>query len=733
MLEIKNITLRNFMSYGDYDTSIQLDDLGPCFIAGEISDSISEDTIDSNGAGKTSLLESIVWCLFGRTSRLANPGDQIINHYTGKNCYVKIDFKNGDSLTRTRKYAGHNELLYIKDGVDVSLGTTKMQNTNILKELDLDWDAFIGSTFFSQSGKSWMGMSDLKRKEAIEREFHLDRIKYYADAAKSRLDNSKAKQEEFLKDIKNIDNNIDNINNQIEEFKELSNNFESNKLEKQNEIKSKIKNLKELADKFEENKKLEIRNVKKEIKEIKESSDNFENNKQQRIDNINGKIEELKQASKKYKNEINDEIDNLNKKIELLNIKYKENNIDPKTYEDKWNIYNKLVNKLGEYKNKIDELNNKKRNIENDIKYNLDLINKWKDKSEKICEACEQVISEETINCKIADPNKKINKLNEELKNINNDIAKKEKFFNETSENIESKKPDISIDEVNGRIESNNDILEEINIIKESIDNIKSKDDPYLKLIDEHSDNINNIKNEKNYHLNDIKKLIKSIDNIKDRSNHHLDSINDCKKSLQNIKNEENNYLNLISKNQNKLDKFNNDKDIIQKDINNLDKLILHLNYIYRAYHDRRKIKSHLLSEYVPYLNDRISYYMNKFGLDLRIEFTNSLSIKNDMWGYNLFSGGESKRFDLSLMLAMFDLHTLMYGRSCNILVFDEVDTSLDESGVEILSNIIKDDFSGRVDSILIISHRSDMVGKFQSEIKVSRQDRFSKILSVIK
>ena len=81
----------------------------------------------------------------------------------------------------------------------------------------------------------------------------------------------------------------------------------------------------------------------------------------------------------------------------------------------------------------------------------------------------------------------------------------------------------------------------------------------------------------------------------------------------------------------------------------------------------------------------------------------------------------------------MFDLHALMYGRHCNLIIFDEVDGRLDVNGAEIFADIIRSDFAGKVDSILVISQRVDMRGSLSSEIKITREDRFSRVAEILK
>jgi len=51
MLELKSVEWRNFMSYGDYDNTIDLTSLGQCLITGEV---LGEDkaVFDESGLAK---------------------------------------------------------------------------------------------------------------------------------------------------------------------------------------------------------------------------------------------------------------------------------------------------------------------------------------------------------------------------------------------------------------------------------------------------------------------------------------------------------------------------------------------------------------------------------------------------------------------------------------------------------------------------------------------------------
>jgi AAA15 family ATPase/GTPase len=56
MIDIKSITLRNFLSYGDYDTTLEFEDLKSCLIVGDRDG----DPDRSNAVGKSSLVNAIL-------------------------------------------------------------------------------------------------------------------------------------------------------------------------------------------------------------------------------------------------------------------------------------------------------------------------------------------------------------------------------------------------------------------------------------------------------------------------------------------------------------------------------------------------------------------------------------------------------------------------------------------------------------------------------------------------
>lgn len=251
MLEIQSVSWRNFMSYGDYTTTLDISNLGQCLITGEVVDGETDDSAPisrSNGAGKSTIPSVIQWALFGRTMHCSSPGSKVVNHFTKKDCWAKIEFKNGDSITRTRNLNGTNELLYVKDGnenklVADTVSTTTNQQKQLNSAFDLDWELFCGSVFFNQFSRSWMEMPAQARKKAIERALHIDRFEYYAKAAKKRLETvDKALESNSLK-RQNVEAEVNRLSSSIERLKQSAANFDDNRLQRQQQLQSRIESL----------------------------------------------------------------------------------------------------------------------------------------------------------------------------------------------------------------------------------------------------------------------------------------------------------------------------------------------------------------------------------------------------------------------------------------------------------------------------------------------------------
>jgi DNA repair exonuclease SbcCD ATPase subunit len=158
------------------------------------------------------------------------------------------------------------------------------------------------------------------------------------------------------------------------------------------------------------------------------------------------------------------------------------------------------------------------------------------------------------------------------------------------------------------------------------------------------------------------------------------------------------------------------------------DVLAKHINYIFKSYNDRKRIKSFAMAKFKPLLNSRLKYYLEKFKLDIGIEITESLGVVTDGADYDFMSGGERTRATVAFMLARFDVQESVYGKQSNVIVLDEVDAKMDEEGVECFADVVLNDLAAKVDAVLVISHKKTMRDVFPNQITIEKHGKLSVI-----
>ena len=242
MLEIRKVRWKNFLSYGDYESALDFQYPGSCLITGEIEDDLATtDNKKSNGSGKSTIPNAILWGLFGRTMHSTSSGDTIINHFTQKTCEVTIDFKNGDQIIRRRNPGGSTELIFLKDGNETSLvsdtvSTTKEMQSKLAREFNIDFDIFCNSVFFNQYGRPWMEMSEVARRKALERILRVDRFSYYSKIAKAKADNAVLMYNNSTQKETELISQINRTTQEIQIYSEESKNYEIKRASKVAEI-----------------------------------------------------------------------------------------------------------------------------------------------------------------------------------------------------------------------------------------------------------------------------------------------------------------------------------------------------------------------------------------------------------------------------------------------------------------------------------------------------------------
>jgi len=149
-------------------------------------------------------------------------------------------------------------------------------------------------------------------------------------------------------------------------------------------------------------------------------------------------------------------------------------------------------------------------------------------------------------------------------------------------------------------------------------------------------------------------------------------------------------------------------------------------------------IKTQIVKQYIPLINNLINYYLDVMGFFCKFEIDENFeeSIKSrhrDDFSYSSFSEGEKTRIDLALLFTWREIAKIRNYSSINLLILDEVmDGSLDSFGTDEFLSIISR-FT-KENNVFIISHKTDQImDKFDRTIKFEKIKNFSQIAKEIK
>ena len=141
-------------------------------------------------------------------------------------------------------------------------------------------------------------------------------------------------------------------------------------------------------------------------------------------------------------------------------------------------------------------------------------------------------------------------------------------------------------------------------------------------------------------------------------------------------------------------------------------------------------IRKRIIDQNLAYLNQRLTYYLDRIGLPHTVEFQNDLSVIITQLGQDLdfdnLSRGERNRLILSLSWAFRDVWENLY-QAINLLFIDElVDSGMDASGVESSIAVLKKMTRERSKNVFLISHRDDLTSRVNHVLRVIKENGFT-------
>jgi DNA repair exonuclease SbcCD ATPase subunit len=165
--------------------------------------------------------------------------------------------------------------------------------------------------------------------------------------------------------------------------------------------------------------------------------------------------------------------------------------------------------------------------------------------------------------------------------------------------------------------------------------------------------------------------------------------------------------------------------------VNDLTKVKDHQEFLYKLLTNKDSfVRKRIIDQNLAFLNQRLTYYLDKIGLPHLVEFQNDLSVIITQLGQDLdfdnLSRGERNRLILSMSWAFRDVWENLY-HPINLLFIDElVDSGMDASGVESSIAVLKKMTRERNKNVFLISHRDDLTSRVNHVLKVIKENGFT-------
>ena len=141
-------------------------------------------------------------------------------------------------------------------------------------------------------------------------------------------------------------------------------------------------------------------------------------------------------------------------------------------------------------------------------------------------------------------------------------------------------------------------------------------------------------------------------------------------------------------------------------------------------------IRKKIIDQNLAYLNNRLTYYLDKLGLPHQVVFQNDLAVEITQLGQDLdfdnLSRGERNRLILGMSFAFRDVWESLY-QKINLLFIDElIDSGMDTAGVENSLGVLKKMGREGDKNVYLISHKDELIGRVNHVMKVVKENGFT-------
>jgi DNA repair protein SbcC/Rad50 len=724
------LTLSNFTSYGEKSPTLDFSKFQLAAISG------------LNGAGKSSLLDSITWCLWG-TSRAGDSADALVK-LGQENMSVEFSFDlDGHNFTvkraRSKKGGGHTALEFWSTTHNLTEGTIKSTQQKIIDTLHLTYETFTNSAFLRQgNADEFTNKGPTDRKRILADILGLDHYDALEEKAKEKSKDAQTKLSLLEYQVLEIEAELqqkDERSRQLTLAEEEARITEDQVKEKEKKIKEieEEKNKLDSALKLLEEKKSQVEAVKKELEDL-----NYQIllkvRDQKEYQNILDQKEAIEENCQKLQKLENDKKSLELKRSELIKIK------------DEWGaLQQKIIGLEARRSQKIASLEVEIKKYQTENEQTQDQINHLKQHKD-VCPTCGGIIDEQKNKQILEEDEKNLKTNNNKLSTLNQELTRCQAFeLKEKNQSTDLEKIIHKLEEETKDWLNLNTQIRELEKYSELFIKLQQAETA-VKSFNESIADLQKLSTSKQVQLDKSLKEIKGMEifenNLRElrvslqSEEYAKQEINLKAVELRSRVGEARQLLSRVEQ----MEKLFKEKQEEKTKLNNEKTVYDELGLAF----GKKGIQAMIIEQAIPEIEDEANRLLDRLtegrmkvalitqketktkiaGLDGTKDYgtveTLDIVISDEMGErpYEMYSGGETFRVNFAIRLAISKLLTHRAGAKLQFLVIDEGFGSQDAPGrarlVEVIDSI-KNDF----EKIVVVTHIEELKEEFPTRIEV--------------
>lgn len=734
MIKFLELTLRNFLSYGNNTTKLKLDFSKPTLIVGKNYDSVVNGQIDSNGSGKSAILNAISFCLYDKTISDIDKSE-VVNYINDKNMEVSVVFENNGIFYKVERYrknkgkGGDGVRIFINEKAnsfnsthDKTPDSVSNANAKIAEILGIPFEIFSRIVVFSATFEPFLSLpsshaSKANQRDIIEELFGLTELTVKAEKLKTEISSTKAALNTLVTKNDRISAERNRYSEQLSSTVAKRDAWDTNQKAIIKDTKARLKSLSVIN--FDE-----IEAVLNDIQDAKTQL----NNKKNEVVLLKKDLSSITENNRSF----NDwKVSNAAKIEKLEDDLYRLSEIDV-------DHYIKIKNEITTLSAELNECENERKPLVKD-RENLDaLIKKLEEEVEHLsgskCPYCNQTFVE--AKDKLSEIKEQLYNAKDKLNSVNGQITR---LTNKRIQILDSLTPLQKIDMVD-----TDDLSASIIRKKSELETISTQVNPFTIKDSMATEG----------QIMDVMAEIESLDLLVTEKEKGLLSfpyeqfdINGwSKETLQKLSNEIDKLCDKMEDQKSATNPFDSIVDEITNTINTklelpdtdkADKLSIlldHQEFLLKLLTKKDSfVRKALLNKNIPFLNTRLAHYLEVIGMTHKVVFNEEMGVNissfGTKWSFSNLSTGQKARVNLALSFAFRDVLQARFSK-INFCILDEcLDYGLGNVGVQLAAKMVKNIAVSEGLSMFVISHKDEISNMFDSKLEVELREGFTNIV----